>query len=132
MSGKDKPMSAKEALKRVEDAREFLALGQRSSEPYLGPALEIALSALREKAAQENPEPLPLEQLRGMDGEPVWCRDIYDADDSRWGILSTTTNDFGDERLIVRFAYGDELLTKGMVGTLYAHKPGGEVHHDAD
>ena len=33
----------------------------------------IALSALREKLEHENPQPLTLDELREMDGEPVWC-----------------------------------------------------------
>ena len=35
----------------------------------------IALSALREKQERDNPKPLTLDELREMDGEPVWCAD---------------------------------------------------------
>ncbi len=33
---------------------------------------EIAAAALREKAEREDPQPLTIEDLRQMDGEPVW------------------------------------------------------------
>lgn len=33
---------------------------------------KVALAALREKAARENPQPLTLEELRERDGKPVW------------------------------------------------------------
>lgn len=35
-------------------------------------ALEMAITALREKAERENPQPLTLEELRGMIGKPVY------------------------------------------------------------
>lgn len=41
---------------------------------------EIAAAALREKVEREDPEPLTLEELRQMDGEPVWVCDLGDKD----------------------------------------------------
>ena len=35
-------------------------------------AMQMAIAALREKAEREDPKPLTLEELRQMDGEPVW------------------------------------------------------------
>lgn len=35
-------------------------------------AFLLAVEALREKAEREDPKPLTLEELRQMDGEPVW------------------------------------------------------------
>lgn len=35
-------------------------------------ALDAAISALRDRIAHQNPQPLTLEELREMDGEPVW------------------------------------------------------------
>ncbi|WP_368234793.1 hypothetical protein [Anaerotruncus rubiinfantis] len=49
-------------------------------------AFAMALEALREKAARENPEPLTLEELRQMDGEPVWCCSCLNGR-SEWAIL---------------------------------------------
>lgn len=34
-------------------------------------------------------DPLTLEELRGMDGEPVWIRTKYDASKSFWAIVNT-------------------------------------------
>ena len=36
----------------------------------------VALAALREKAARENPAPLTPEQIRQMRGKPVWCPEV--------------------------------------------------------
>lgn len=33
---------------------------------------ETALSTLRDRIARQNPRPLTLDELRKMDGEPVW------------------------------------------------------------
>lgn len=41
---------------------------------------KIAADALREKAEREDPKPLTLEELRQMDGEPVWVCDLGDKD----------------------------------------------------
>lgn len=46
-------------------------------------ALEFALTALR--SMPEAGEPLSLEQLREMDGQPVWCEDV-----ERWAIVSVS------------------------------------------
>lgn len=35
-------------------------------------ALSMAVSALREQEERENPKPLTLDELKLMDGEPVW------------------------------------------------------------
>lgn len=46
-------------------------------------ALEFALTALR--SMPEVGEPLSLEQLKQMDGKPVWCEDV-----ERWAIVSVS------------------------------------------
>lgn len=47
-------------------------------------AYVAALAALREKQERENPEPLTLEELRGMDGKPVWVQDLLIRQCSAW------------------------------------------------
>ena len=37
--------------------------------------LSMALLALRAQQERENPQPLTLDELREMDGRPVWCAD---------------------------------------------------------
>ena len=43
---------------------------------------KFVLDALREKLERENPKPLTIEQLKQMNGEPVWL-----PDGNRWGII---------------------------------------------
>lgn len=56
------------------------------------PVTRYAANAIAEKlcreAKDENP-PLTLEELRGMDGEPVWILTKYDASKSFWAIVNT-------------------------------------------
>lgn len=39
---------------------------------YLRKAVYAAIQALQEKLERENPQPLGLEELQKMDGEPIW------------------------------------------------------------
>lgn len=51
-------------------------------------AFEMAIAALRAQAEAEN-EPLTVEELRKMDGEPVWCTENGSACPAQsWGIVS--------------------------------------------
>lgn len=49
----------------------------------------ITLKDLQAMAALPSNEPLTLEELREMDGEPVWIRTKYDASKSFWAIVNT-------------------------------------------
>jgi len=44
---------------------------------------KIIVSALREKIERDNPKPLSLDELREMDGEPVWAIPLGESI-SRW------------------------------------------------
>ena len=92
-------------------------------------ALDMAISALREqdvadKDAGKN-EPLTLDELRKMDGEPVWVvcltPEIYDEPPIRWRIL--------EKSIIGTFGvWGnkDSCLTErdyGKTWIAYRHKP---------
>lgn len=65
-------------------------------------ALDIAIQALQEKQALTQPQQLTLDELRGMDGKPVWCANIGDMSrpdmwaicDWDWGTCSTGQWDF--------------------------------------
>ena len=50
-------------------------------------ALQVALDALRTQQEREKNEPLTLDELRKMDGEPVWCVDGFGCE--RWGLVNT-------------------------------------------
>ena len=72
-------MDRKEAVRRIKDHMEHHKIGEY---PHLKlkEALDIAIAAL-----DPPNEPLTLEQLRGMDGEPAWWDD---GEGSCWGIIS--------------------------------------------
>ena len=69
-------MDRKEAILRIKDHMEHHGIGKY---PHLKlkEALDMAIAAL----SQPN-EPMTLEQLREMDGDPVWFDTI-----KRWGIV---------------------------------------------
>lgn len=45
-------------------------------------AIDFAIAALREKLEREKNEPLTIDELRKMDGQPVWCKEM-----GCWGIV---------------------------------------------
>lgn len=91
---------------------------------------EIAATAIREKAERENPVPLTIEELRQMDGEPVW---VYDLEDKKytgcfvidvWGPFMYSSIDENSEALMPGnecFAYS--FLNYGKEWIAYRHKP---------
>lgn len=83
-------------------------------------ALEIAISALHAQQEVENPKPLTLDELREMDGEPV-----YLAADDRWYIVNTNYLTHYGERVpcgIDMWGQGTGLSLLATCG-LYRHKP---------
>lgn len=54
-------------------------------------ALDIAIQALQEKLNRTPPQPLTLDELRGMDGKPVWVVTLEDAElnPPYWAIVDT-------------------------------------------
>ncbi len=57
------------------------------SEEGLTSAYVEGLAALHEKEARENPQPLTLEQLREMGGQPVWIADLLIPKCSMWHLI---------------------------------------------
>lgn len=52
-------------------------------------AYDMAIAALRAQQERENPKPLTLEELREMDGEPVWVEPINSKYcKAGWGIVN--------------------------------------------
>lgn len=49
-------------------------------------ACKIGAEAIRELDAKEKQKPLTIDELRQMDGEPVWCASML-KDKSEWAIL---------------------------------------------
>lgn len=75
-------------------------------------AEQMAIDALREKAEREDPKPLTIEDLRKMDGEPVWLNvasGVYGLVDSPDGI--------------VWLDRGGCICISNLEGKAYRHKP---------
>lgn len=70
-------MTADEAIRRIEDHIRVHGIGER---PHvrIAEALYMAIDALEEYKGTEKPSPLSQEQLREMDGQEVFCRELND------------------------------------------------------
>lgn len=64
-------MTPKQAIEQINIMQAAYAHIRRKDTEW--EAVEAAKEALREKEARENPQLLTLDELRGMDGEPVSC-----------------------------------------------------------
>lgn len=76
-------MTIQEALHQIRLQREF-------QKPFseLIDAYTMAIVALKEKAERENPKPLTIEELRQMDGEPVWVKELSELiDQTGWALV---------------------------------------------
>lgn len=77
----------------------------------------FVLDALREKMERENPKPLTIEELRQMDGEPVWVVWPDNRIKSNWwipGNYAWSVMEFDDP--IMERKYGETWIA-------YRHKP---------
>ena len=89
-------------------------------------ALDVAIDALRQeehfREVTKKVEPLTLDELRKMDGEPVWV--VYDEDAGMWGLVEVCeesiflTNNLGGR---TEYAADVELEDDGI--TVYRQKP---------
>lgn len=83
-------------------------------------ALRMAITALREQEQREKSEPLTLEQLQRMDGEPVWI-----AAGNFWALVRVG-------RVIELIENSGEIVdAEGWIkhmGVIYRYKPGGAGH----
>ena len=68
-------ITEQEAIKRIADHMEVHHIGEPPHK-HIGEALRMAISVLSEKVECRNPPPLTIEELRQMDGEPVWVVDL--------------------------------------------------------
>lgn len=55
-------------------------------DPTFSKAVSMAIAALRTQMEAEKNDPLTLDELLKMDGEPVWCVSMINGK-SEWGIL---------------------------------------------
>ena len=69
-----------------ERAAELLSDVTVLDDPEMAEAHRVAISALRQQGQERN-EPLTLDELREMDGEPVWCEIYIKGQSSFYGIV---------------------------------------------
>ncbi len=65
-------MTIQQAIENRERCLKYLEGCAVGTNPESVEAVRLSLEALREKAEREDPKPLTLEELRQMDGEPVY------------------------------------------------------------
>lgn len=93
------------------------------------------LDAIREKQERENPKPLTIEELRGMDGDPVWVSDRKYPSDSGYCVIRApkdTFSDYGDQFCIAEIPGCEcgwyEFKKYGMDWIAYRHRPEEDPH----
>lgn len=84
-------------------------------------SISHAIKALQEKQERENPEPLTLEELRQMDGEPVWIvakhyRTFAD-------VVRVMGRDKGDDFVGFKICHNLQENGHGKTWNAYRHKP---------
>ena len=82
-------------------------------------AFDVAISALRAQQELESNEPLTMDELREMDGEPVYIRSDTFPGDCGWKVVkkaSVLDIQFTDEDFFLFTLYGKSWIA-------YRHKP---------
>ncbi len=98
-------MTIQEAIKQL-DGAEVLLLNRKDF--AFNEAIIVAITALREKAEREDPKPLTIEELRQMDGEPVWVANLRTPDQSEYCVIFFDTESYK--------IYGDKFGTAAIPG----------------
>jgi hypothetical protein len=91
----------------------------------------VVLPALRAEQERLNPQPLTLDELRGMDGLPVWCVDCFG--NQCWAIVNVADDDCIDNETGAwsMGLYGISDKPIDLTGWLaYRTKPEGREKHD--
>lgn len=88
---------------------------------YLRKAVCVAIQAMQEKLERENPEPLGLQELKLMVGDPIYCVSLDGEEENQWAILGySMAGDIGvwaeDIYIFLERDYGKTWLA-------YRHKP---------
>ena len=96
----------------------------------LDEAFDIAISALRQQEAVTNRNaPLTLDELRKMDGEPVWV--VYGEDEGMWALVEVCEESiFLTNNLGGRTEYADDVELEDDGVMVYRQKPAEEDKHD--
>lgn len=79
------PKTSAEAIRNIEYYNGFSS--DKAKIEAVNEACRLAVAALRAQQEAERNDPLTLDELRKMDGEPVWCVDGSGCE--RWGLVNT-------------------------------------------
>ena len=114
-------MTIQQAIENRERCLQYLiGCGPSATEDNVD-AVRLSIVALKEKAARDDPRPLTLEELRQMDGEPVWVKaDHYGtfAD-----VVRIHGKESGDAFVGVKICYRLQENGYGKTWIAYRHKP---------
>ena len=89
-------------------------------------ALEMAISALRQQEQDRN-EPLTLDELRQMDGEPVWIK-LFDKDEEFWVLRYDWVDTRNPEPMILLHMRWYSHADYGKTWLAYRQKPEEDKH----
>ena len=107
-------MTIQQAIENRERCYKYLLGCEAKTDRESVEAVRLSLEALREKAERENPQPLTLEELRQMDGQPVWIDDWWE-DSHGWELSMDAADYFEGERRTEK--------EYGSIWVAYRHKP---------
>ena len=81
-------------------------------------AMQMAMAALREKAEREDPKPLTLDELRQLEGQPVWIKAKH------YGIYADVVRILGKEDgdAFIGFEINHRLQENGYGKTWFAYR----------
>lgn len=118
-----KSMTTEEAIQIIQrGAAEADARRPKDAKGYvfgaIADACKMALDALRAQQERENPEPLTLEQLRDMPGEPVYIVLLYE--NNSWWIVIRGVN---GRKLTADYGGWFDLKDYGETWIAYRQKP---------
>lgn len=121
-------MTREEAIERLENLLSKCWTGAAvvSGEDFK--ALNTAIASLRAQQEREDPKPLTLDELRQMDGEPVWvvCDVAVEGIDllSFWALVEVAEESiFLANNLGGRTEYAADVEFEDDGITVYRHKP---------
>ena len=89
-------------------------------------ALWVAISALRQQDARKN-DPLTLDELRQMDGEPVWIK-LFDPDEEFWVLRNEWVDTRNPEPMILFHMRWYSNVDYGKTWLAYRRKPEEDDH----
>ena len=97
-----------------------IVTGEKNAQKRID-ALNMAISALRQQEQQPN-DPLTLDELRQMDGEPVWV--VYGEDEGMWALVEVCEESiFLTNNLCGRTEYADDMELEDDGVMVYRQKP---------